>query len=146
MSLVIDASMALAWFFERSKPHEAACADRVLLQATEIEMLVPALWHTEVINALLIGERRGVASEAQVIDFLNRLSVLPVVTDNAVVGSRREFVMALAREYALTAYDATYLELALRSGASLATFDIDLAKAMRQAGGRVFGDPESSGL
>lgn len=49
-------------------------------------------------------------------------------------------VMGFARKYSLTAYDATYLELALRTGRTLATFDAKLADAMRQAGGRVFGD------
>lgn len=139
MKLVIDASMALAWFFERTNPDEVACADRLLSLVAEHEMLVPPLWHTEVANALLVGERRGVASEAQVIDFAKRLSDLPFATDDVVVASRRELVMALAREYKLTAYDATYLELALRSGAGLATFDVKLAAAMRQAGGSVFG-------
>jgi predicted nucleic acid-binding protein len=38
----------------------------------------------------------------------------------------------------LSAYDATYLELALREGAELATFDGKLADAMRSAGGSVF--------
>jgi predicted nucleic acid-binding protein len=46
----------------------------------------------------------------------------------------------LARTYALTAYDATYLELALRRSAVLATFDRKLAAAARSAGVRVFGD------
>jgi predicted nucleic acid-binding protein len=46
--------------------------------------------------------------------------------------------MALARQHGLSAYDATYLELALRKGAVLATFDRKLADAMQNAGGRVF--------
>ena len=79
-------------------------------------------------------------TEAQVIDYLNRLSALPIVTDNATVVSRRDWVMALAREHQLTAYDAVYLDLALRTNAVLATFDIQLANAMRSAGGTVFGD------
>jgi len=46
--------------------------------------------------------------------------------------------MALGRQFHLTAYDASYLELALRTGSTLATFDAELATAMRQAGGRTF--------
>jgi predicted nucleic acid-binding protein len=140
MRLVIDASVALAWFFERSTSAEVALADLVLTTLPECEAIVPVLWHAEVANALLVGERRGVASEAQVIDFTNRLSALPIATDDVLVAIRRDFVMALAREHALTAYDATYLELALRLGAPLATFDGKLAEAMRRAGGVVFGD------
>jgi predicted nucleic acid-binding protein len=48
--------------------------------------------------------------------------------------------MHLGRLYGLTAYDATYLELAMRRAATLATFDRKLAAAARTAGVRVFGD------
>lgn len=140
MRLVIDASMALAWLFERARPAEAQNAEHALLALVQMEAWVPSLWHIEVINALLVGERRRVVAEIQVIDYLNRLSALPLATDNAPPAGRRDLVMALAREHALTAYDATYLELALRTGAVLATFDSALANAMRRAGGQVFGE------
>lgn len=140
MKLVVDASMALAWLFERKDKKESTCADRALLTIAEAEVSVPSLWHTEIINALLVGERRRVVTEAQVIDYLNRLSALPIMTDTVMVASRRDGVMALAREYQLTAYDAVYLDLALRTNAVLATFDAQLANAMRSAGGTVFGD------
>lgn len=138
MKFVIDASMTLAWLFERQKKEEALCADHVLLAMTEIETWVPPLWHIEITNALLVGERRKVVTEAQVIDYLNRLSGLPINTDNATPENRRDAVMALAREHGLTAYDATYLDLALRMNAVLATFDSKLADAMLKAGGIVF--------
>ena len=137
MKLVLDASMSLAWIFERNKD-EAACAERALLAIGDAETKVPSLWHTEIANALLIGERRRVVTEAQVMDYLNRLFDLPIVTDDIGPQNCRDRVMALAREYALTAYDATYLELALRTDARLATFDKKLADAMRRAGGIVF--------
>jgi predicted nucleic acid-binding protein len=146
MKLVLDASMALAWLFERNQPEEADCADRMLIALADAETSVPSLWHTEIINALLVGERRRVVTEAQVIDYLNRLSLLPISTDNSAPENRRDSVMALAREYELTAYDATYLDLALRADAILATFDVKLAKAMRRAGGKVFEDIKSKTL
>lgn len=138
MNLVLDASMALAWLFERTKPAELACADRALSVIAESSVYVPALWHTEVGNALLVAERRGVITEAQVADFTTRLYRLPLITDDAAPSARREVVVALAREHKLTAYDATYLDLALRFGAVLATFDAALAGAMRTVGGEVF--------
>lgn len=140
MKLVIDASMALAWLFERKDKKEIICADRALEALADSEVSVPALWHTEIGNALLVGERRRVVTEAQVLDYLNRLSALPILTDTVSVLSRRDLVMALAREHQLTAYDAVYLDLALRTNAVLATFDTELANAMRSAGGTVFGD------
>jgi len=98
--------------------------------------------------ALLEGERqsgviwyksfRQSPKEAQVIDYLQRLSRLPIVTDEAEVSHRQEIIMALGRQFQLTAYDATYLELALRTDSTLATFDTKLATAMQQAGGRTY--------
>jgi predicted nucleic acid-binding protein len=140
MKLVLDASMALAWLYERPTAEEVECAERALSTLLDVEATVPSLWHTEVANALLVGERRKVVNEAQVIDYLNRLSRLPIDTDDVAPASRRDQVIALAREHGLSAYDATYLELALRSDAVLATFDGKLAKAMCAAGGIVFGD------
>jgi predicted nucleic acid-binding protein len=141
MSLVLDASMTLAWIFERTDPEEKALADRLLDTLTAQEALVPVLWHTEVANALLVAERRGVVCEAQVIDYLHRLSQLPIVTDEAPVSARQESVIALGREHRLSAYDATYLDLALRTGSVLASFDAKLLAATRTAGGAIFGQP-----
>ncbi|MFN7098580.1 MAG: type II toxin-antitoxin system VapC family toxin [Gammaproteobacteria bacterium] len=140
MKFVLDASMALAWLFERAKKEEIDYANKALFALVDNETSVPPLWHIEIANALLVGERRHVITEAQSIDYLNRLSGLPIVTDDICPSSRRDMVIALAREHQLTAYDATYLELALRRDAVLATFDIELAKAMHNAGGKVFAD------
>lgn len=116
--------MALAWLFEREKAEEVGCADRALLAVADAQTLVPSLWHTEVANALLVAERRRIVSEAQVIDYLDRLSGLPIITDAAATANRRDMVMALAREHGLSAYDATYLDLALRTDSLLATIHV----------------------
>ena len=137
MSMVIDASMALSWLFGRQKPAEQCIADAALDNLSRAKAFVPLLWHTEIANALLVAERRKLVTEAVVIDYLERLAALPVEEDNLPPLLRRDQVMSLARRYDLTAYDATYLELALRKGAALATFDGKLADAIRRAGGEV---------
>lgn len=137
-TLVIDASMALAWIYQREKPKESACADRVLATLKHTSVIVPSLFHIEVANALLVGERRKIVTEAQVIDFLTKLKYLPINVDHVSSMDRQEQVMAFAREHNLTAYDATYFELALRFDAVLATFDRALVNAIEHAGGRLF--------
>ena len=139
MSLVLDASAALAWVFERPDPTERTAADLLLTEILTQPAKVPVLWHLEVANALLVAQRRGVAAESQVANFMALLSRLPIATDDVEVGRARDTIMALARQYQLTAYDAVYLELALRTGATLASFDQKLVQATIQAGGRVFG-------
>jgi predicted nucleic acid-binding protein len=49
-------------------------------------------------------------------------------------------VLITARSHNLTAYDATYLELALRTASTLATSDRTFAVAARKAGIQIFGD------
>lgn len=46
--------------------------------------------------------------------------------------------LQLARRYKLSAYDASYLELALRSGVPLATLDENLRKSAKTAGVKQF--------
>jgi predicted nucleic acid-binding protein len=45
----------------------------------------------------------------------------------------------LARRHKLSAFDAAYLELALRTGLALATLDASLAKAAAAGGVAIFG-------
>ncbi|WP_255090626.1 type II toxin-antitoxin system VapC family toxin [Vulcanococcus limneticus] len=128
---MIDASMALAWVFERQLPSDAERASRLLAACGEQAWWVPGLWHLEVANALLVAERRGVIAPDASELFLARLSNLPIYTDGDAVQERRPRVMALGRAHGLSSYDATYLDLAHRLGATLASFDrrLNLAAA-----------------
>jgi len=71
--------------------------------------------------------------------FLAIVNALPVAEDETPSLAVQATVLMLARAYRLTSYDATYLELVLRKGGELATFDRKLAEAARAAGVRVFG-------
>lgn len=137
---VLDASMALAWLFPRQNPAEAEFADRALDELDSETFLVPAIWYGELANAILRGERKGLVTATQTAAFLAELDQAEIETDSDSPRLRQSVVLSLARSHRLTAYDATYLELALRTGATLATFDRQLAEAARLAGVRVFGD------
>ena len=138
--LVLDASMALAWCITRNDPSEAAIAQDALNFVRLNSAHVPALWFAEVANALLVFERAGRLSPEDSSHFLADLDTLWTAEDLVSAGRSRSKVLAAARKYHLTAYDATYLEFALRQRAGLATFDRKLAEAYRRAGGQVFGD------
>jgi predicted nucleic acid-binding protein len=92
-------------------------------------MLVPRLWHLEVANVLLVGERRGRCTVADVTTWLGYLSALPVVVDAETEARVWADTIALARRNDLTEYDAAYLELALRTRLPLATLDRKLKSA-----------------
>ena len=59
---------------------------------------------------------------------------LPVVADDATGARALHETMSLAREHRLTAYDAAYLELAMRLGLPLATDDRSLRVAAERRG------------
>ncbi len=139
---VLDASMALAWQFLRADATEAALAERALRELPSTAWVVPAIWYAELANVLLRGERAGLIQSSQTEFFLSRVALAQIELDPGSPRVQQTKVLELARTYRLTGYDATYLELALRTGGVLATFDRQLAEAARAAGGRVFGDSE----
>ncbi len=83
-------------------------------------------------------ESRGVVIEADSQRYIALLGRLNVTVDQATAAHALGDTLNLARRYKLSAYDAAYLELALRTGLPLATLDADLAKAATTAGGSIF--------
>jgi len=140
MALVLDASATLAWLVRRLDPAEERLADEVLGCIQARDALAPALWFPEVANGVLVAERRAGTSADSSTSFLALVDTLPILEDTMRPAATQARVLSLARAYDLTGYDATYLELVLRTGRELATFDRLLADVVRKAGGRVFGD------
>jgi predicted nucleic acid-binding protein len=129
--VVVDASVALAWCF----PDEASeYADAVLSALEGRAILVPAVWPVEVANAVLVAERGKRISQPDARRFVELLQGLAIHQDSLPVGESVSNILPLAREYGLSAYDASYLEVAIRRDAPLATLDRGLAKAGRKAG------------
>ena len=137
-TLVIDASMALAWVFERQQPGEVERANRLLEACGTVPWWVPGLWHLEVTNALLVAERRSVLPQADSGLFLARLNSLPFQADIGPPPDRGTRLLALARTHGLSSYDVSYLELAQRLDASLASFDRQLNRAAAAIGVALF--------
>lgn len=131
MPFVVDASVSLAWYLE---DETSAYADRVLERLSEDDALVPAIWIIEIANGLLVAERRRRVSAAGVSSAVERLLDLPVSVREAPFESALSSILNLARAHRLTAYDAAYLDLAMREGAPLATQDEDLRAAAARVG------------
>lgn len=128
---VLDGSVSLAWLFhDEQDPY----ADAIVAKLPAVEMLVPRLWHLEIANVLLMGERRKRCSQADTTAWLSFLSGLPIVVDPATEARAWTDTLALARQHGLTAYDAAYLELALRESVPLATLDAKLEAAATAVG------------
>jgi predicted nucleic acid-binding protein len=81
-----------------------------------------------------MGERRGRIKPAESAAFVAMVEELPIVADRATGARALHETMSLAREHRLTAYDAAYLELAMRLSLPLASGDRRLAAAAERVG------------
>ena len=129
--IVLDASVTLSWCFPDEQTQVALnVLDR--LNAGE-QALVPAFWSVEVLNSLLIGEKRGRISLEQTEACLSTLRACGPGNRLDIGGASYSGpVQALCRTHRLTPYDAPYVELAMRTQSTLATLDQpqDAARAM----------------
>lgn len=131
-SFVVDASVALSWCFE---DESSPLTDAVLERLTDGAAVTPVIWPLEIANALRSAERRGRIDEQSIPAATQLLMTLPIQVDEAVgLDAALGRVLQVARSLGVTAYDATYLDLAARRGLPLATADDQLARAARAAG------------
>ena len=132
---VLDASVTMSWCFEDRQTDFS----EAVLAAIENEAapVAPPIWMYEVINVLSAAQKRKLMDQATATTFWNKVSKLVVVVENSDRNTAHE-IMELSEKYHLTAYDAAYLELALREGLALATLDKELKKAANAAGVRLF--------
>ena len=122
----------MAWALpDEHSPHADAFLSRLTHEST---IWVPSLWWYEIANALVMAERRGRLSEAEGLQLLELYRALPLETDAAGGPEALWRLRTLGREHGLTAYDASYLELAARRKLTLASLDRALLKAAKKAG------------
>ncbi len=133
---MVDASVSLAWCFEDELTERADVALERL--ATE-EAIAPPIWPLEVANGLRSAERRNRLSAGELPGLRQLLSALPIHVEPISLEVALAEILEVARALDLTAYDATYLALAVRHGVPLATVDARLEGAAGRAGIEVLG-------
>ena len=134
-AFVLDGSVTLVWgFADEDDDYAAAILDKM----PDLQAHVPGLWPLEVANALLVGERRGRTTSAKAAHFLALLGTFPIAVDDETVARTWVETIHLARAHNLSAYDAAYLELAMRLGLPLATLDAKLKSAANAVGVLLF--------
>lgn len=136
MPFVLDASVAIAVFLE---DEASAYADAVASAMTAGELAhTPAIWPLEVLNNLLVAERRKRVTSDETGQLLEFLATLPIEVSAAELVDAGASELRLARQLNLTAYDAAYIALAQRRAIPLATVDARLKKAAVVAGVQIF--------
>lgn len=126
-SFIVDASVSAAWCL----PDEATPYTLAALHATATgEVWVPALWLLEMANLLHSAQRRRRISAAKRVELVAGIGALRVQVCREPVALAT--LDALSTEHGLSAYDACYLELAVRRRLPLATLDAELLAAMKR--------------
>jgi len=132
MDWVMDCSFTAALFLpDQSSPevHEFFSS-----LEDDVDLWVPTLWWYETTNVLSIAERKGFINRADISKILSLYSKLALKTDDSHGIQYAASVYDITGKYQLSAYDAAYLELALRRGAKLASLDRQLLSAAAKSG------------
>ena len=128
MVFVVDASITTCWLMPDESHVRATIAFELL---DETDAVAPAIWWFEARNVIAMNERRGRLVGVNLNRACELLTMLPVDIDRE---PDEIAILRLARRHRLTAYDASYLDLALRRGAPLATLDDALYRAAAAEG------------
>jgi predicted nucleic acid-binding protein len=136
VSLVLDPSLALSWYFEDERtPAADALLDRVADQGAT----VPGLWRLEIVNGLRTAIRRKRIDMVFRDRAIAQLARLPITVDPDTDHYAWTTTLQLADRFGLTPYDAAYLELAQRRTLPLATLDESLRAAAPAVGVQLLG-------
>jgi predicted nucleic acid-binding protein len=129
MPFVLDASAALeAAFDDESGVVGAVVADRLASDSA----YVPSIWFSELVQALLQAVRRGRLS------LESARAMLAAIVDCSITAVpdhlETRALLEIAHQTGLSAYDASYLLLAVDMGLELATCDRQLRAAAERVG------------
>ena len=125
------------WYFGDGSARDREYASKVLAEMEEETAFVPVTWGLEVANVLARTETKGLLPKADSGAFIERLDNMNIQVNANTFEYALSYTLQLARSYRLSAYDASYLELALRLDIPLATLDDGLKKAAKKAGVKI---------
>lgn len=129
MAFVADNSVVVGWFVASQASAET---DVLLERAASEDVHVPQIWRAEFAATLLTFSHDRRLPPSRIPAILAELDQLDFVHDAEPPSTRS--LIEIARRYALNAYDACYLELALRRKLPLAARDAPLRRAAERAG------------
>ena len=136
MPMVIDSSAMLTLQFP---DEDSAALQAVAVLLADAGAVTPIHWKAEIANSLVVAVRRGRISVQERKEILSDMAEFAIKTDSVSADAFWRDTILLCDRHKLSAYDASYLELALRLQLPLATMDKALATSARAEGVKVFG-------
>jgi predicted nucleic acid-binding protein len=132
MRFVLDCSVAISWCLQ---DEDSIYANAVLtLLSSQNQAVIPNIWWLEIVNVLLVAERRQRSTSVQSDQAIRMLQSLPILIDTASMQETLDSTLKFGRDHNLAAYDAAYLELAVREQLLLATLDQKLVTVAQRLG------------
>lgn len=126
---VLDASVAISWCFPGDPTEDTPYTRSILKKLISNNAVVPEIWAFEIANAVFVScTKRKRITAREVDEYLALLKALPIRAEKQDLWMNVG-LESLARQHNLVAYDAAYLDLALRMDLPLATSDEPLRKA-----------------
>lgn len=129
MPFVADNSVVSGWYLAKQA---TSYTDAVLDKLRHDTAIVPPLWELELVNVARTAVKRSTLTDDEARLAVSFVLGLPITVDRAIVPPER--VLSLSLTYDLTAYDAAYLELAMRLKLPIAAKDGALRGAAEKAG------------
>ena len=128
-AFVLDASVAISWCFPGDPAEDTPYSRRVLSELAVNDAIVPEIWAFEIANSIFVAySKRKRITEHQIHEYLRLLKALPIRVETQSLWANVD-LESVARRQNLAAYDAAYLDLALRTNLVLATSDDPLRQA-----------------
>ncbi len=129
--IVADASFCGAWVLADESSGAAESLLARIISGSE-QLVVPALWHYEMLNLLRSAVRRKRLAKEDLDLTVEALERVPMTLEDLPGAPARRRILHLAMQFDLSSYDAAYLELADRFKIALQTNDAKLAAAAKQ--------------
>lgn len=126
VAFVVDNSVAIAWSL---KNQATEYTERLLTEASLGLLHTAFIWPAEFANVINVVVRRGMITEERGSEIVAFARDFDFIVDRP---PDSPTLYRLCREHNLSAYDAAYLELAMRLNMPLATRDADLASAAKK--------------
>ena len=111
---VLDASVAISWCFPNDPAENTPYSRAILQHPEEADVVVPEIWAFEIANGFFVAcSKRKRIGEADIYEYVQLLESLPILVIR-LDWLKNIALESLARKHNLAAYDAAYLDVALR--------------------------------